>query len=65
MPEVPGGGGVAAALDLGPAQGDLAEPVKYAEDAEHEEAAGQGSEKWIAQIAALLEKMPFVGQIGF
>ena len=25
----------------------------------------QGSEKWIAQIAALLEKMPSVRQIGF
>ena len=26
---------------------------------------GQGSEKWIAQIAALLDKMPSVGQIRF
>ena len=25
----------------------------------------QGSEKWIAQIAALLDKMPSVGQISF
>ena len=26
---------------------------------------GQGSEKWIAQIAAILDKMPSVGQIRF
>ena len=26
---------------------------------------GQGSEKWIAQIAALLDKMPSVRQISF
>ena len=26
---------------------------------------GQGSEKWIAQIAALLGKMPSVGQTSF
>ena len=32
---------------------------------EREGCEWQGSEKWIAQIAAILDKMPSVGQIRF